>query len=285
MHLTRYTDANAMQQAAGAFLGAHEAEHCLLLGILASLIQRPDPPRHQPYFAVVREADAVVAVALQTPPYNLVLSRNVPPEALELIAADLHAWGGTPAGVMAQPESALAFAKAWRQRTGQAFHRAVAERIYQLTRVNPVTGVPGQMRRIQEGDRALIRAWLRAFEREALGATEDDSDADLDVGINRYLTSPISGMYLWEDANAVVAMAGHSGPTPHGMRVGPVYTPPERRGHGYASALVAALSQMLLDGGRRLCFLFTDLANPTSNHIYQAIGYVPVSDVDSYRFG
>ena len=56
------------------------------------------------------------------------------------------------------------------------------------------------------------------------------------------------------------------------------------RGRGYASALVAAISQAELDAGRRFCFLFTDQANPTANHIYQAIGYEPVRDVDAYRF-
>ena len=63
-----------------------------------------------------------------------------------------------------------------------------------------------------------------------------------------------------------------------------MYTPPEQRGHGYASAATAALSQLLLERGRRFCFLFTDLANPTSNHIYQTIGYQPVCDVDIYHF-
>jgi GNAT superfamily N-acetyltransferase len=293
MHLTRFTEAIALQQVAGAFLAAHEAEHCLLLGILTSLIQQPDPARPQSYLAAVSQDDAVVAVAIQTPPLNVVLSRIKQPAAVELLAADMHAWGrvpvqrrdGVPAGVIAAPEHALAFAQAWQHRTGQPFRRAIAERIYQLTQVIPVLGVPGQMRRIQEGDRNLLRDWIRAFEREALGVTTDDSDADLDTRIDRYLTSPIAGMYLWEAGGDVVAMTGHAGPTPHGMRVGPVYTPPERRGHGYASALVAALSQRLQDGGRRFCFLFTDLANPTSNHIYQTIGYVPVSDVDSYRFG
>jgi predicted GNAT family acetyltransferase len=67
------------------------------------------------------------------------------------------------------------------------------------------------------------------------------------------------------------------------VRIGPVYTPPEARNRGYASALVAAISQAQLDAGRRFCFLFTDLANPTANHIYQAIGYEPVRDVDMWR--
>ena len=64
-----------------------------------------------------------------------------------------------------------------------------------------------------------------------------------------------------------------------------MYTPPEFRGRGYASACVAAASQAQLDAGRRFCFLFTDLANATSNHIYQEIGYEPVRDVEVYRFG
>lgn len=68
-------------------------------------------------------------------------------------------------------------------------------------------------------------------------------------------------------------MAGYAGPTPNGIRVGPVYTPPDSRGNGYATHLVADMSQWLLDGGRKFCFLYTDLANPTSNAIYERIGY------------
>jgi predicted GNAT family acetyltransferase len=79
-------------------------------------------------------------------------------------------------------------------------------------------------------------------------------------------------------------MAGFGGKTPSGMRVSWVYTPPEQRGHGYASALVAALTEQLLAAGNRCCFLYTDLANPTSNGIYQRIGYQPVCDAGHYTF-
>jgi hypothetical protein len=71
---------------------------------------------------------------------------------------------------------------------------------------------------------------------------------------------------------------------PNGIRIGPVYTPPELRRRGYASAVTAATSQAELDKGRRFIFLFTDLANPTANKIYQAIGYEPVIDVDQLTF-
>jgi predicted GNAT family acetyltransferase len=68
------------------------------------------------------------------------------------------------------------------------------------------------------------------------------------------------------------------------MRIGPVYTPPDYRGRGYASACTAALSQQMLYAGYQYCFLYTDLSNPTSNRIYQNIGYELVCDIDSYRF-
>jgi len=138
------------------------------------------------------------------------------------------------------------------------------------------------MRRVTEADRSLLREWLTAFSaEEALGNADYP---DIDRQIDRRLRFESSGMYLWETSSGPVALAGYSGPTPHGVRVGPVYTPPEARGHGYASALVAALSQLLLDEGRQFVFLFTDLANPTSNHIYQQIGYEAVSDITEYTF-
>jgi len=70
-------------------------------------------------------------------------------------------------------------------------------------------------------------------------------------------------------------MAGFAGPTPNGIRVAWVYTPPENRGKGFAGACVAALSQKLLDDGRTFCFLY---------HVYQTIGYEPVTDATVYSF-
>jgi predicted GNAT family acetyltransferase len=107
---------------------------------------------------------------------------------------------------------------------------------------------------------------------------------DFAEAADRWLKRAARVPHLWEHGGKAVAFAGVAGPTPSGIRIGPVYTPPEHRGHGYASNLVAAASQRQLDAGRRFCFLFTNLANPTSNRIYQLLGYVPVVDVDMYRF-
>ena len=90
-------------------------------------------------------------------------------------------------------------------------------------------------------------------------------------------------VHLWVDAGPV-SLAARGRRLPHGSSVGPVYTPPDKRGRGYASACVAALSQAILDGGADYCTLFTDLANPTSNRIYQRLGYQPLCDFTEYRF-
>jgi predicted GNAT family acetyltransferase len=158
----------------------------------------------------------------------------------------------------------------------------MAQRIFQLTRVRPPAEVPGRLRRGEARDRARIGEWVAAFTREAMGP-HTPVDAP-DAVAERWLSSPARGLYFWEVEGQVVSMAGTSGPTPNGLRIGAVYTPPEQRRRGYASALVAALSQRILDGGRRFAFLFTDAANPTSNHIYQAIGYEYVCDADEYYF-
>jgi hypothetical protein len=100
---------------------------------------------------------------------------------------------------------------------------------------------------------------------------------------DRWIAGRGRTLYLWEDGEPV-SLCGVGGPTPNGIRIGPVYTPPASRGRGYASALVAAVSQAALDAGRRFCFLFTDAANPTANHIYQQIGYEHVRDVLVYDF-
>ena len=91
-------------------------------------------------------------------------------------------------------------------------------------------------------------------------------------------------MYLWEDGGCPVSMARIGRRMPHGATVGPVYTPAELRGRGYASNCVAKVSRIILDSGCEFCALFTNLENPTSNHIYTAIGYQPLGDFHQYRF-
>ena len=265
---------------AGDFLAAREAEHNLLFGIVAGI--RAGAYKEPPYFSVVREGIRVVAVAVRTPPFNLVLSTIDDPAALDLIAADARSlWPDLP-GVLGAKADALTFATAWERSTGRVAVLRMAERVFRLSRVRRPGPVRGRLRLIDRSDKELVVEWLLAFSAEAIRQPGEHADAV--VAFDRNLSHAGGrSLYVWDDGGPA-SLTGAATVTPNGSRIGPVYTPPDRRGHGYASALVAGVSQLQLDAGRRFCFLFTDLANPTSNKIYQDIGYEPVYDVDEYRF-
>jgi len=278
MRLQRFTEVDEFLGVAGAFLGAREAEHNLIFGVCSSVRETPEAYTGPPYFAVVTDGDIVVAAAIQTPPFRLVLSEVDDPEAIEVLVGDV-ADRDLP-GVLGPVEVVRAFVDELAARGGPTARISESERIFRLTAVIPPRPVAGQCRPANLGDRAVVRDWIAAFMLEAFGEVDL---ADVTASTDRWLAGRGRTLYLWEDSD-VVSLCGVGGETPNGIRIGPVYTPPEVRGRGYASALVAGVSQAELDAGRRFCFLFTDLANPTSNHIYQTIGYEPVRDVDVYRF-
>jgi predicted GNAT family acetyltransferase len=119
---------------------------------------------------------------------------------------------------------------------------------------------------------------MDAFVAEALSDAPAGRADDGATFVARRVEDPDGGLVVWEDGGEPVSIAGFGGPTPNGIRIGPVYTPPELRGHGYASALVGELTARQLAGGRSLCFLYTDLANPTANGVYERIGYRRVAE-------
>lgn len=284
MNLTRFTSSQDFSARAEAFLVRHEAQNNLMLGLTASLALNPNLYGSQPYFAVVEDMDTgrVRAAALMTPPHRVTLSFDAPREALEIIARDVYDFRPDTPGVVGPVPVSQQFAEIWQSLTGQSFYKRMAERIYRLDSVKPPTGVSGQMRRITEDDRALLMTWVEAFQMEIWNESDP---ATVERSVNNMLTLPpdYRGTFLWEDSGPV-SLTSYGGPTPHSMRIGPVYTPREFRGQGYASACVAAVSQYLLESGRQFCTLFTDLGNPTSNKIYMNIGYAPVCDADEYKF-
>ena len=187
-------------------------------------------------------------------------------------------------GLVGPTEPTARFAARWTDATGQPAKVEVAERTFRLSKVIPPDRpAPGSWRFVDVQDRDLIADWLVAFSSEAM--PEAPPIPDPVAAADRWIAQVGRIGYVWEDGGAVVSLVGAGGETPHGIRIAPVYTPPERRSRGYASSLTAAASQDQLDRGRQFVFLFTDLANPTSNKIYQAIGYQPVCDIDQYRFG
>lgn len=281
MELRRYDTIEEFYRRAESFLVEREAEHNLILGLCTPLMRNPERVEHPPYMACVEQGGNVVAAALMGPPNNLILSHVTTPEAIPLIASDLYCEYKTLPGVISSVPFSRAFAEEWQRLTGQPYELWMAERIYQLEEVKPVRGAPGRMRKATEQDREMLHRWFAEFNREAL---RENDTSFLDGMIDRWLHSEMQGLFIWEDGQPV-SMAGFSRPTPNGITVMAVYTPPESRGKGYASANVAQMSRMLLDQGRKYCFLYTDLDNPTANHIYQAMGYELVCHADVYRFG
>jgi hypothetical protein len=288
MHLTRYTEAAEFAGKAEPFLLQHEAENNVILGICSTLIHSPDPSRPEPYLAVVEDDGAIIAAMAKLPHYNLVLAHAEVDTFIPMVAENLRSTGYRDIpGVVASKGNSRAFAESWHSAEGVNYRLAISMRCYQLEAVQQPISVSGQMRRTEERDRDLLQQWLQEFHEEALGDADPATPEEIAGIVDRYLTpgnETLRGFLLWEDDGTVVSMAAYVGPTPHGMRVNSVYTPPEHRRRGYASACVAGVSQLILDSGKRFCFLFTDLANPASNKIYQDIGYNPVADVDKYLF-
>jgi hypothetical protein len=278
MELVRFADVDSFLDVAGEFLVAREAEHNLIFGIAANVRASPEIYSGPPYLAAVTDGGRVVGAAIQTPPWRVVLSEIDDPAAIDLLAADLVE-RDLP-GVTGPVAEARAFVEAMAAHGGPPAVLAISECTYRLTAVRPPRPVGGAMRVATPGDRDLLLDWVGGFMREAL---DEDDPAEVAADVDRWIARRGRTIYLWEDGEAR-SLCGVGGPTPHGIRIGPVYTPPGLRGRGYASALVAAVSQAQLDAGRTFVFLFTDLANPTANHIYQAIGYERVRDIDAWLF-
>jgi predicted GNAT family acetyltransferase len=284
MKYIRFDNPTTFYDHVKSFLVAQEAEHNLILGITRG-IQLGEYGDIQPYFGCVEDNGQVVAVILRTQPHNVLLSQIENPDAiLPAIIEDLRDVFPSLQGVIASKLVSRLFAEMWEAATGQPFYLATKERIYKLESVIFPQGVAGEFRWATQDDAPFLVEWHKGFIADAgLPPTGPDQSQKT---IRRFLDSPIPERRLgiWMVDGQPVSMSGYMGSTPNGMRVGAVYTPRDQRKKGYAGACVATLSQHILDMGKKFCFLFTDLANPTSNHIYQEIGYKPVADVDEYRF-
>jgi predicted GNAT family acetyltransferase len=276
VQLQRFDTADAFMAVAGGFLAAREAEHNLILGLVSNLSRDMDTYDGPPLLVTVSQASGQpVAAAIRTPPHNLIISEVDDPGSV--VAALVSGLAGEELpGVVGPPEAARAFAQAWVAAHGGTWRVEREERVYQLTDVvDPGPGA-GTARLADGSDRETVSGWLAAFQREAL---DEEAEAGM---IARAMEGWLRGngrrFWLWEVDGRPVSLVSASGRTPNGIRIGPVYTPPADRGNGYASRLTAWVSRALLAEGRRYCFLYTDLGNSTANHIYQDIGYQPVTD-------
>lgn len=226
----------------------------------------------------VYDGDDLIGVALRTPPWGLLVS-PMPPAAVLAVAGALTAAGVGLPSVNGPVEVAAGVAEAYATATGTRAVPGTTSRLYRLGTLTPPAGVPGSLREATAADRDLLLAWTHDF----VADVDPDSTAQSAREVDGRL--PRGGLiWLWEDAGEPVSMAWLSRPAAGAVRVSGVYTPPPYRRRGYAAAVTAAVSAVALERGATACLLFTDLANPTSNAIYQRLGYRPDGDWAQWRF-
>ncbi|MDX6310204.1 MAG: hypothetical protein QOI06_3250 [Nocardioidaceae bacterium] len=221
----------------------------------------------------------LVGAVLMTPPFELILAMVPEPTVPSLVSA-LRARGVTLPGVNGDADVVEAFAARWTAETSLTSRIHMHMRLFRLDRLrSPQPAPEGRGRLAASADGEVLVEWLRAFQAEAMpggidapALVADRTEQDL--------------LWLWEDgAGRPVSMAGRQRTVAGVSRIGPVYTPPAHRRQGYGSAVTAAATADALQRGADEVALFTDQSNPTSNAIYQNIGFRPVVNRLVVRFG
>jgi uncharacterized protein len=268
-------------QSVQAELEFREAANNLLLGICGQLVRHPERFQSAPVFKAVEENGEWVLTAVMTPPHRLIVSTGrmaASDEGVKQFAEALYREEQKLPGVLGPVDLAGKFAVDWEKVSGTQLQMAEQLIMYELKRVAIPAPDRGRLRAAVAEDFELVAGWWYAARMDIFGKA--DAEEDRQTAKNRIDDGDV---FLWEDGRPV-SMACKTRPTRHGISVGMVYTPPEARCRGYATACVGELSRTLLRTGRDFCSLFADALNPVSNSIYQKIGYRPIGNVTEYAF-
>lgn len=263
---------------AGEFLRAERARNTVALTVTESL-RRDSSLYSSPLFGWYPGPGGLTAAFMQTPPFPAFLTAMTGPVAASL-AEQLAAVRPDLPGVNAEEDAAWAFAGVWRERTGKDASVRRRQRLFRLGELTWPTPRPDGAARIAGAtDRDLLLAWMEAFDSDMGERIAQDHGRAIDNRLS------YGGFTLWEVDGVPVSMAGVTRAADGMVRVAPVYTPPGLRGRGYGGAATSAVSQASLDAGIAEILLYTDLANPTSNALYQRLGYRPIEDRLLLAFG
>lgn len=274
MRVEATDDPASYRAAVSGLLEADPLVNTVMLSVLS--VERTGAPAT---YLSVHDGDELVGTALCTPPHQLLLG-TMPDEAVVPVAEAFARTNADAPGVEGEAAQVVAFAARWRELTGREAEPHHGLRLFRLGTLG-TADAPGAARVADPADTAGLRLatdWFEAFA------------AEIEQPMAREHAAASAGeklaggrLWWWDDAGEPMCLAGHTIPQHGFARIGPVYTPPRHRGHGYASALTADLSRRIRAGGNDVC-LFTDVRNPTTNKIYTAIGYEPVGDRVRYSF-
>ncbi|MBU0490578.1 MAG: hypothetical protein KKA73_28585 [Chloroflexi bacterium] len=275
-----YTDSALFLRATQDTLESDEAATGLMLGICGHLARHPARFRAAPCLKTVEDEAGLVLAAIMTPPQKLVVyaHQGDMDGGARALVESLAREGWHVPGVLGPSPAAARVAGAWSAFTGRETRLGRRQRVYELRQVLTPVPARGQLRPATAADLDLAARWWYEFHVDIFGKANREETAQ-----SARFRIEQGDLYLWDDEGPV-SLANKTRPTRRGISIGPVYTPPELRRRGYATACVGELARLLLASGREFCALFADLANPTSNHIYQEIGFRPVCDYDEYTF-
>jgi len=278
--VARHTDPMAFLAAAAPLLARDEAQASSYVAFANGLLRNPPTTSESVYLATYGAAGMQGAAMMRGLGGLWVGASDV--AAAAAFADDVFLQRGAaqsmPRGVVGLRPACDAFADRWRTLTGRTHVMRVQLRNHKLTRVDAVPRPSGAARLATASDADWVSEAQHDF---IIEVRLPDDAARLRALIPRRIEQ--GQIWIWDDDGAV-AFAGWTDAPPDAARIAPVYTPPQARGRGYATALVADLSQALLDRGRQGLFLITDLANPISNAIYAKIGFRPKSDLFHFDF-
>ncbi|WP_405891282.1 GNAT family N-acetyltransferase [Streptomyces sp. NBC_00133] len=233
-------------------------------------------------FGRLEAGGKVRAIFYRTPRGYLSLT-PLSAEQAGTLTAHLAGLGHSPSGVIADHDTATAFAETWQRHTGAAPVPFWRTHLYRLGTLTPPQPRPeGRSRVAGEKDHEQVVRWCREF---CIDVGENVSIEAIDAGSWADTRFADKHSTFWETPDGTpVSMAGSTSMIGGMVRVDPVYTPAHLRGRGYAGAVTVEVSRAALAAGATDVVLFADPANPTSNALYQRIGYVHVADFTGYRF-
>jgi hypothetical protein len=267
-HITE--DAGAFRAAAHDHFAADPARNTVLLTLSEGARRRPIESARYGWWT--EPGGKVTGAFLFTLPHEPALG-PMPVEAARALVRVLPD-AAEVTGVRGERETAEAFAaELCGESGGRVWTTTRRMRLYRLgALIPPDPAPPGRARTASAEDIPLAVAWMRNFARDI------GEDGDIDYTPNIEPRVADGRLHFWETDDGPVSMASVSPIVAGQARVSPVYTPAELRGRGYAGAVTGAVSRAALDAGAEQVLLFTDLSNPTSNALYQRLGYRPVTD-------
>jgi GNAT superfamily N-acetyltransferase len=283
MKVVSYRRAAEFWQVAGPLLTADPVHNTMALSVANRLLMGAVPPEIEPILLTVHDHQDVIGAAVCTPPNGMAVSA-IPPGAAAAVVDQLRADKIQLPGANGSRATVEAFAAAWTADTGDELAILMEQCLYRLDTLTPPTDVPGAPHDCTDDDVDLLADWRLEFAAEALAHHTSRTTLAEAARQVRVSLAMGNGQILWRLGAEPVALACAGRPTAGMSRIGPVYTPPGRRGHGYGSAATAAAATWALTHGAEHVLLFTDLTNQVSNSIYRHIGFQPVEDALDVAF-